>query len=171
MSSQWGPIQVIPGGLLGLLNIKNRGKNPDTLDSNVVPTIDLTSWWFEARAEDIGTFTRTPVTGNNGFASWSTPVIVPNGQAWWVLEYTVRTTDMGVGDSGQFGCGWQQIATQQRYAVGPLSDINSGVGICVGFARGFYVPAGAELLWWTNDVINATAYNPIGTARIVRLPF
>lgn len=168
--SQSGPIQVIPQGLLGFLNLKNNGQNPNTLDSNVMPVIDLTSWWFENRAEDIGTFTRTPVTGNNGFGSWLTPIIVPEREAWWVLEYTIRSQPMGVGDSAAFACGWQQIITQQRYMVGDLGQVNNDVGVTSAFARGFYVPSGAELLWYTNDVVNATGFQIIGTARIVRLP-
>lgn len=169
--AQWGPVQVIPAGLLGFLNIKNSGRNPESIDSNVMPVFDIMPLWMQTKAEDIGTFTSPAPSGNNGFGSWTIRQIVPEREAWFVLEYTIRTTNMGVGDSAAYAAGWQQPITQQRYLVGDLGTNNSGDGVASGFARGFWVPAGGELLWYTNDVVNATGFTLIGTARIVRFPF
>jgi len=166
----WSGIQLIPPGLLGLLQLKNRGQNPGSLEDIVQPGLDILPFWYEAVAEELNGFTRTPVTGNNGFASWSTPITVPQGEAWWVLNYTIVTSEMGVGDSGQFGVGWQNPAANHTYAVGDISAINSGVGRCVAHGEPFFLGPGAELLWYTNDVVNATAFTLNGFARVARLP-
>jgi hypothetical protein len=168
--TQWGPIQLIPPGLLGLLQLKNIGKNPSQLLDEVRPIMDILPMWYEAVAEELSGFSRTPVTGNNGFASWTVPQIVPQGEIWWVMQYTVVTSEMGVGDSGQFGVGWQLPSVNHTYAVGDISAINSGVGRCIAHGEQFFLPPGGELLWFTNDVVNATAFTLNGFARIARLP-
>ena len=40
------PIQTSTAGLLSLLQIKNRGQNPDVLQGNVQPTLDMVPWWL-----------------------------------------------------------------------------------------------------------------------------
>lgn len=46
MADQSRPIQTATAGLLSLLQVKNRGQNPDVLEGNVQPVLDMVPWWL-----------------------------------------------------------------------------------------------------------------------------
>ena len=84
MSELYGPIQVHPAGLLGLLQIKNVGKNPRDLHDMVQPSLDLWKAYLNANAEEGFADSANIVSGTNGFISLQTQV--PQSQ-WWYLHY------------------------------------------------------------------------------------
>jgi len=80
-------INRIPGGLLGLLGLKSLGRNPDTLLSDVRPTVDLMRLYMTGQPQMVTSI--VGVTGN-GFL---TPIVthtVPNGKCWFVIGHAVE---------------------------------------------------------------------------------
>lgn len=49
-----GPVQVLPPGLLNMLQLKSSGYNPDALKQDIQPTIDMTDWWLRATRKNWG---------------------------------------------------------------------------------------------------------------------
>lgn len=87
-----GPIQVIPPGLMGLLQLKQQGRLPTDLADSVQPVLEMRDWYFTGRrvattalfpgAAPLATFNvpgvQTFVPSAGGLAT------VPNGQYWYV---------------------------------------------------------------------------------------
>lgn len=100
-----GPIQLIPPGLLGLLQLKQLGRLPDKLADTVAGVVELRDWYLTARRVDQTTLfgNATLVTaalgaGNTGFQAFHVgaaggPVcIVPQNQLWWVEQLTIAAS-------------------------------------------------------------------------------
>lgn len=99
------PIQVVPPGLLGLLQLKQLGRLPDKLTDTVAGVIELRDWFLTARRVETLTLfptipTKALATGNNGnqlFQSGAPPAncVVPQNQIWWVEELSVDVVNTG----------------------------------------------------------------------------
>ncbi|HEX8802142.1 MAG TPA: hypothetical protein VF772_26200 [Terriglobales bacterium] len=93
-----GAISQIPQGLLSLLQIKEMGRNPDSLAETVQPQVDLGQLWLNRLIVDITTLlTGATVTSVNvptaGAGTYQfTPLTVPNNQTWWIESMTVQCT-------------------------------------------------------------------------------
>lgn len=93
-----GPIQVIPPGLMGLLQLKTGGNLPSTLADVVAPVLELRDWYLTARRVDHNTLfgaipQRVLATGNNGnfgFQLGGVNVQVPQNQIWYCEEMTIN---------------------------------------------------------------------------------
>jgi len=86
-----GVLNRIPPALLSMLELKQRGANPDTLSDTVVPTIDLSHWYnASAPATLVGTYDllTTEVYAASLLFNVS-QVVVPQDELWWVREFTV----------------------------------------------------------------------------------
>lgn len=46
----WRPIQTATAGLLSLLELKNVGKNPESLIESVQPTVEMSGWWLRGQS-------------------------------------------------------------------------------------------------------------------------
>jgi hypothetical protein len=123
MADMRGLLNPVPAGLLSLLELKQRGSNPDTLSGTVVPVLDLSHWYrndqpdYLASSVDLVTATvyATILQLNNPL------IIVPDGEIWWVREFGVHlelsetATDFGY---NQF----------QAVALYAQTDLAAGVG-------------------------------------------
>lgn len=98
-----GPIQVIPPGLLSMLQLKSpAGQNPQVLNLDLQPTIELLDWYLLANCENLQALPGvTHVTADGpGFKLFTTnPIVVPNSEWWYVHYYTIGTTQLAAGDS------------------------------------------------------------------------
>jgi hypothetical protein len=68
----WRPIQNATAGFLSLLNIKNVGKNPDTLLESVQPIVNMEPWWLRGAVSAVlpgATIVATGGSQNLTFAS------------------------------------------------------------------------------------------------------
>lgn len=74
------PIQAIPQGLLGFLQLKNAGKNPQELNSLLQSSLDLGEWMLQT-APEIEAGTNGAIAAA-GFTAYQT---VPDGE-WWFLH-------------------------------------------------------------------------------------
>lgn len=87
-----GPIQIIPPGLLGFLQLKSQGKNPSLLADTYLPCIEMRDWMFQAERESV-TDTLTLGAGANAPGTYAAyagvAAIVPNGEFWWVHSASI----------------------------------------------------------------------------------
>lgn len=105
-----GPIQIIPPGLMGLLQLKQEGRLPGTLSETVVPVIEMRDWYLTARRVDtVGLFgaalqtAAALVTGNNGvrqltIGATGAPAQVPTGQIWFVEQFVIQANTAAAAD-------------------------------------------------------------------------
>jgi hypothetical protein len=90
-----GVLQPAAPGLLSLLQLKQRGRNPDTLGDVVTPVIDLTEWYHVIDREYL-TWSRE-FDGGAGGADFGIPftdgdtdqVVVPIDEVWFVWNLSV----------------------------------------------------------------------------------
>jgi len=86
-----GVLNRIPPALLSMLELKQRGANPDTLSDTVVPVIDLSHWY--------GADTPTCYAGSLDLLSaevYANPllfnvsqIVVPQDELWWLRSFSV----------------------------------------------------------------------------------
>jgi hypothetical protein len=76
--------------LPSLLDLKQRGKGPSQFSEQVVGTVALEELYLLQGRETFNTSTQpAPAVGANGF---STAMVVPANEIWFVWEYAVSTT-------------------------------------------------------------------------------
>lgn len=176
-----GPIQVIPPGLLGFLQLKTSGKNPEFLDDTISPTLDVTDWYFQASLLDftqaVATAARALANGVTGIQLFSPNSIdVPQQENWWVEEYTIFAAVPAATDTCQFSCMYRtpNVGSTNPYVLGDPSPLLTGVAaaarINVARARQFFAPAGCSLGMFVlaNETAATITYN--GFVRFARLP-
>lgn len=170
-----GPIQIIPPGLLGYFQLKNRGRNPTDMPETLFPMMDLLEWYLHANGEQLATLSFSiPATGSDSQPFAGLGGIVPNGE-WWYVHYmcafsapllaadTVEKLQCAVIVSdpspqtillGQASNQTMTGANKRQWAGGQM-----GAFIGPGAALGIFYSA-----------ITATNITITGNARISRLP-
>ena len=183
---EFGPIQVIPPGLLGFFELKTSGRNPDQLLSGYQPALEMFDWLMEASAIDWnkvfgagGVAGRTVAAGNLGYNAYTSPsgIVVPATEAWWVISYTIVSSVVTLGTSSMqivpaFSRQSPAVAFRDLYAVGAPSAVvvGGGVGrVCSAQATGFFVPPGSDLGFILLQNETATANDFSGFLRYVPL--
>lgn len=173
----YGPVQVLPKGLLGFLQLKNAGKNPDRLSNTLSPSLDLFEWYMAGTAQDIipAPATAALPTGSTGFQAFTVnPVIVPQQEIWWVQNFGVLSSALGATESVGFMCAIQGVpaAVAGTYMFGDRRTILTGTAtgrVARAYANGFWVPPGYTFgaMVEVHEVTTAVTYN--GTLRVVRM--
>lgn len=173
---QYGPVQIVPPGLLGMLNLKNVGRNPNTLDSNIQGGIDLTEWLMLQGQEYYHFEDTVPIAGRNTIFQ-GVSLIVPDNEWWYVWTHTASVTCL-VGDSvvalqavaqipaalGNFAYVVQPETWNSAGAVGPYS-ISAG-----GTVRNFF-PPGTSFGYGGGGIALAATRQLTVSLVITRLPF
>lgn len=184
-----GQIQLAPPGLLGLLQIKNFGQNPQQLSDTYVASFPMVPWALLANAEALQVgFAVGAIGGNlsaanfNSDAASSVPGTfnVPNREWWYVHRFTLgfspgaATTELSWPAIGYLV---DAAATPKYLAVSPpvLGPVTVGAGgdpnapLQIA-ANDFFVPPGSQL-GFTINVANAAATNAASLAALItRLP-
>lgn len=174
------PIQLIPPGLLGLLQLKQGGRNPNELLETVQATIDLRDWYFQSRTVDattlIGGNPSIALTVPGNFVFTANPATVPNGQFWYVFDYTIDALIATAADSLRIAPCWianNNVAPVQRYLLGPdANDIVSARAnrhLMAKADHGFWLPPGAALGVEAFDVLTGTSITVTAHVRAVPL--
>lgn len=83
------PISAAMPGLLSLLDLKVNGRNPEALNENVAPVMELLPFLLQGSAQN---FLHTVQTVNNPFqqGAYGHAAVVPPGELWWVHSATFR---------------------------------------------------------------------------------
>lgn len=159
MAANSGPIQNIPRGLLGLLQLKNLGKNPDVLIGNVQPTLDMLGFWLANDARpDTTQYTGTQVTGNSIISGPTVNLSVPQEETWFVHQFSLQiacgaadTVSNAVPIMYLTGTG---VIRWQGMTEAALNIAAGGRGGVIT-ARNFWAPPGAGFGWYLGQVTAA----------------
>lgn len=174
------PIQTLPVGLLGLLQVKNLGANPSILLDEVRPTVEMFDMWTNFNLEqDSVTHQRDLATGAGSVQAFGTgPINVPDGEWWWVKNYTIVAVVPAVAgelveniapailynSSGPLV--WQQLTETSRNVTGAALAQSQGAIM----AKDFWAPAGASLGVFSGRAVTATVISVFGLLRFCRIP-
>lgn len=174
-----GPIQLIPPGLLGLLQLKSpMGVNPLVLNNDVQPSLDMLQFYLRSVQEDTVEVSDAIVTGLGGSGAFlGGPVVlqVPANQWWYVHVMQLRTHSLAIADGlDSFQCGYATSTTGSAIFYGVQGEVQSKVvGAQAGSLRpaayNFWMPPGAQIAYRWNAATIATSLNIFAQLRISRL--
>lgn len=89
-----GPIQIVPQGLLGLLNLKNNGKTPEVLRTDVTTQLDALDMYVTGLLQQVSASVAVAAAlGPN-----ASDLIVPQNEVWFVHSEFVTTETLGAGE-------------------------------------------------------------------------
>lgn len=159
MAAPSGPIQVLPAGLLGLLQLKNSGNNPDTLLGTVQPSVEMLDFWLNTNG-----YTNNPQIGviatpsNVGYQPYldlltTAPVAVPQHEWWYIHSINIQF-GLDYGEEAHsvrgvimVGPGGVPIARQmlvtEALTIQNLSTATADVQYHLKEVRPFWAPPGA----------------------------
>lgn len=83
-----GPIQLIPPGFLGFMQLKSGGKLPRDLAEVVSPTFDMLLWYMQTNAENL-VDTALTIGDSTAFEQIGA-FTVPQREWWFVHSFTTR---------------------------------------------------------------------------------
>jgi hypothetical protein len=176
-----GPIQTIPQGLLGLLQLKQTGNNPRDLADVVNPVVDMRDFWFNRNVVDIGvvsfgtpTFTKALPTATPGQGQeFTTPstIQVPSNQTWWLTKYEVHCTLLAA-ETIRFACSSWFKPANSVFRLGPdyQDTITARARYASCFANGFWALPGEILTFDVYDDLTAGNITVTGGVRGVIIP-
>lgn len=160
---QSGPIQLLPAGLLGLLQLKSpAGRNPEVLEGNVQPTIDLLEQYLLQASEvwNINSSVALP-TGQGARRFSPNSMIVPQSEYWYVHRYTIWTATLAAGDTvtGVLPAIYETPVGAVRVVILPSWNQRGGAATTgqqsVNGAGGFWARPGSELGFWLEGLVAA----------------
>lgn len=115
------PISKLPLGLLGYLGIKNGGQYPRALGGTYDPSFDMLPIIVGSNFEELNFgLGAVPAVANAG--SYSTPLQVPQTEAWYVTMLCHRITT-GVGEAWNGYLALRRFPTSSPNVVHALSDV------------------------------------------------
>lgn len=177
-----GPIQTIPQGLLGLLQLKELGKNPPVLVDSVAPNLDLFQLYAQRLMNgEMGLFggqmsTGNLVNGNHGFQQFfvsGAACIVPQSEMWWVYEYSADVATLAAADTLSGGVAILQQASRPLLVGPTYNDVITArvrSWISSPITTTFFAAPGATFGIYLTDILTGTNINVFGTLRAVRIP-
>lgn len=176
MSAPSGPIQVIPPGLLGMLQLKNVGQLPDVLQGNVQPVLELRDWLLHAN-ELYGLASLNQAAGNydSTMVSMNTPVVIPQGE-WWYLHDITAYLVLGNTDTlnGGFGIAFEPLPNvlQLNLSEKQYQAFTAGgaTTLAVSAQPADFFPPGTEFGISMGRLVLAAARVHFLTYRYTRLP-
>jgi hypothetical protein len=174
-----GPIQVIPAGLLGFLQLKNAGRYPREFGETLDPTIELLDWYLDAMSIAWPTTSSVAIGPgtSQGFNNFSPNTINVPQTEWWALRtFTIQTTALTAGDIVDLRpCIRYNFVGTIRYAI--LDGVNGNppptalpqVAQLVFGTRPVFIPPGCDLGFWSNLTL-AGAETFTANLQYTRLP-
>lgn len=172
------PIQLAPSGVLGLLQLKNNGRNPSTLMDSVQPTLDLWPQYLLTNGEQILS-ANIAVNATGGAGPAVPDCLVPEGECWAVQLFSISM-------NGVLGVG-QELSMLTMVEYG-LTSGGGGIGVACGtvsrvFANGecphatadipgcgyLLLPPTSQLYVWVGKITGGP-FNVNIRARYTRLP-
>jgi len=154
-----GPIQTIPQGLLGLLQLKQLGKNPFDLTDSVQSILDIFPLYVQRLSNSttliVGSDSLALATGNIGNRTFVTAV--PQGQAWYIERMSIDAT-MAAADFIRLAPSILYEGAGAGFCVAPdTSDAITARGRRLRTAAGgFWAPPGATFGVYVFDILAGT---------------
>lgn len=166
MGAPLGPIQVLPRGLTGLLQLKTLGRVPDELAGFVQPAMDIGAYYLAAAAlVDVvihGINIGPGAAGPSPFSPGN--IVVPNDEVWYVHQYSVEVLlPVGAAEAARnvqpimylTSVGtirWVGLTEQSITVTGNAAAARGGVIT----ARDFWAPPGAQLGFYSGGTESAS---------------
>lgn len=170
-----GPIQVLPPGLINLLQLKVAGYSPDAMRQDVQPTIDLEAWWLRAKADNTRLRYRQFVTGApttiGGFFAVLSPGLAnlgPGSQAWWYVHNMTMdfssngvVTDLNAGISIRGGSQPSLGAADQTWSLPGrfIPGLTAAVPRQIDSVSGFWMPPNSIVGAYVGTIAAAVDFN------------
>lgn len=154
------PIQLVPPGFLGLLQLKQMGKNPVEMLETVAPVFPLADWYLRSIEIQLNTtYTQLmAASAAGGYQAFTNPaaLTVPEDEWWWVANYAARG-GLVAGDTVNGLRTALQTNRTGTVRFGRFGNpINlAGQGSVVCFDSGFWAPPGAEFGLHVTNVVSA----------------
>lgn len=186
-----GPIQTIPQGLLGLLQLKETGHNPDVLNQQVSPNLDIGLMYLErvmqTEAQLFGGVPQTTAIANaqHGFIQFQVAGVaaqIPNNETWFVVGVSAiillpTLNTLAAGDTIVGGVCWNISGTTSQYLFHPLvADIvtaraRSWIPSPMTSVPGRWLPPGCQFSLYVADIsVAAGTYTFQLAMRAARVP-
>lgn len=158
-----GPIQVIPQGLTGFLQVKQTGKMPGELTELLYGVLELRDWLFASRRnteiELFGTGPNTTVaTGGIGFRGLAPTPVIPQNQYWYVWSYTLLAATAAATDVLSFAPAISIQGGQTLELLGPtvFDQVTARQRNLACFVPSpFWAGPGDTFGFWVTDVSTA----------------
>lgn len=181
MSELYRPIQAIPQGLLGFLQLKNAGKNPSEISELLQPVLDLREWYLQTAMRNfIGNGGAAPsaalpnnTVGFIGYLATVPNITVPANEVWYCPYYTALSATLLAAETIQFGCGFRNPDagfTYQSLIGEPCDPVTGPNKRAFAFARDFWLPPGTQLGIQVFQCATAATIVVEGHLRYVPLP-
>lgn len=168
------PLNVMPEGLLGFLQLKNGGRNPQHLGVDLAPVLDLLAWYQNTNSQEVQLLADTiNVSTPSGFLPWTGTVpSIPNWPAGsydneylLILEYEVSWSLPVSGDTADFAPA-ASIAESNLALPTYLSGYTTGSSVARAgsraLARPFWLKPGGNLNLRTFGVVTAAGGIAVG---------
>lgn len=176
MSGPFGPVQALVRGFFGMMGLKNMGQIPDTILGQIQPGIDMEDWWKRSQAySDPTTYTVTLAAGGSTAISFTTPLIVPSNEVWWVESLIFDVSVPAA--AGEF---IEECAPVIAYEVNPstlFGFLTRGISLTGAAAntthgqlgaRDFWLPGGSEIRVYCGRRATATQFTIAAWIRAAR---
>lgn len=169
------PINRLPLGFLGLLDIKSGGRSPQEAAAFLQPVLDMSRFYVESSPEFIN-FNDTGVASAGG--SFRNGFTVPQNEAWFVTNYAVKWVFNAI--ANEICNAVPAISTPSTPGIsvplGPAADTtmttslatNAKVGAAAIY-RPFLANPGDRIGCLTMQIITATSITLVYSGRIQRL--
>lgn len=173
-----GPIQTLPRGLLGFMQLKNSGRYPSEVSSTLGLSLELFDWYMEANAENLPLASTAAIgPGAVGFVPWTVnPIVVPDNEMWFVTAYSGGVVGLIATDSIAFILGYTNpvggaplglvIGGERQGAITGAANTRQGRA----FWNGFFAPPGCTFGISLQQIDTAATLAFGGYMRRVRLP-
>lgn len=166
-----GPIQVSPAGLLGFLQLKVGGRQPDAMRQDVQPIVDLSPYWLRSGGRNVSAAYSVSVPAGllGGIAPLvdaGTVALGPGPAEWWyVHSLTLSAFNNGAAATSSVGLGMVTLggpgfATSQFMLQPESIDMGAAAQRFLG-ARDFWLPPSATLGVWVGTVGAATSLDVV----------
>lgn len=174
-----GPLNVIPPGFLGFLQLKNFGKNPAEVPELISPVFDMLRWYFAGEARPMATTdaSRAVTTDLDGFIALTTATItVPDGEWWYVhsvylyANLPAAVTEFFAGAPAWFNANTFQGEVMASQPISIMQGVAGSTRRYFSVARDFFVPPGSQFGAYISTCETATSINVGLNGRITVLP-
>jgi hypothetical protein len=155
-------ISKLPLGILGFLGIKNGGEYPREMAGFYQPQLELLSMLAGVHAEELHLVNNAlPAAGSTG--AFSTPLVVPNDQVWYVIAGGIRITT-GAGEAWTGVVAIRQFGTASPNNIVPISDmVTVGASAFVNLRLAgapIWLTPGTEVVTQTSTITGAPVSRP-----------
>ena len=160
------PLQLLPQGLLGFLQLKNGGQAPQFLLEGLQPSLELQPWYVESNAEILS----ANAVAVAGAGITTSGIVVPQDEYWWLLDYFVEFVFGAGATVSRFQGAVRYNVTQVSFPVadGPALVANDRARTSQ-MVRPVLLQPGGELVVYVGAVTGFPQNANFG-ARIARCP-